>query len=71
MITTRIGLYTPCITQFERPPYSITSYSVNSGLIEWIKTTYSRIEIKLYINWGLVRWIRSWERIDTPFGLSF
>ena len=33
----------PYITQFERQPYSITSYSVNSGLTEWIKT-----EIKLY-----------------------
>ena len=32
--------YTLCITQFERPPYSITSYSVNSGLTEWIKTVY-------------------------------
>ena len=34
MITTR----TRYATQFERPPYSITSYSVNSGLTEWIKT---------------------------------
>ena len=39
----------PNTTQFERQPYSITSYSVNSGLTEWIKTsTYGRIEIKLY-----------------------
>jgi len=28
----------PNTTQFERPPNSITSYSVNSGLTEWIKT---------------------------------
>jgi len=28
----------PNTTQFERQPYSITSYSVNSGLAEWIKT---------------------------------
>jgi len=28
----------PYTTQFERQPYSITSYSVNSGLTEWIKT---------------------------------
>ena len=28
----------PNTTQFERQPYSITSYSVNSGLTEWIKT---------------------------------
>jgi len=34
MIFTRM----PYITQFERQPYSITSYSVNSGLTEWIKT---------------------------------
>ena len=28
----------PNTTQFERQPYSITSYLVNSGLAEWIKT---------------------------------
>ena len=43
----------PNTTQFERPPYSITSYSVNSGLTEWIIgiTDFDRdgrIEIKLY-----------------------
>jgi len=28
----------PYTTQFECSPNSITSYSVNSGLAEWIKT---------------------------------
>ena len=45
----------PNTTQFERLPYSITSYSVNSGLTEWIKTTYSRIEIKLCKGQHLIR----------------
>ena len=37
-VTIRLWLsHTPSITQFERTPYSISSYSVNSGLTEWIK----------------------------------
>jgi len=35
--TPTITTHTPSITQFERSPNSITSYSVNSGLTEWIK----------------------------------
>jgi len=27
----------PSTTQFERTPYSISSYAVNSGLTEWTK----------------------------------
>ena len=51
-VTMRLWLpHTPSITQFERTPYSISSYSVNSGLTEWIKAVlYSQIEIKLYSN---------------------
>jgi len=39
-------------TQFERSPNSISSYSVNSGLTEWIKAVLIQsdreLEIKLY-----------------------
>ena len=51
----------PNTTQFERPPYSITSYSVNSGLIVLSG-------LRLYLQSDRDKTLQSYDRIDIDKG---